>query len=135
MAHQHSAAGMHRGRLVAVLAVSSTILLAEVLVGLLSNSLALLADAGHVFADVVGTSLALAAIELASRPATGKRTFGFYRFEILAAVLNAVLLFAIAAYILAEAWRRLGSEPEIATGPMLTMATVALVANIFAAFL
>ena len=69
---------MHRGRLVAVLAVSSTILLAEVLVGLLSNSLALLADAGHVFADVVGTSLALAAIELASRPATGKRTFGFY---------------------------------------------------------
>ena len=111
MSHQHSAAGAHRGRLLIVLAISSTIFIAEIVVGLLSNSLALLADAGHVFADIVATALALGAIQLASRPATGKRTFGFYRFEILAAVLNAVLLFAIAGYVLIEAWRRFGTEP------------------------
>ena len=135
MAHSHSAAGANRSRLAIVLGISCAIFVAEVVVGLLSNSLALLADAGHVFADVVGSSLALAAIWLAARPATGKRTFGFYRFEILAAVLNAVLLFAIAAYILVEAWRRLSSEPEIATGPMLAAAAAGLVANLIAASL
>jgi cobalt-zinc-cadmium efflux system protein len=135
MAHVHTAAGAHRGLLVIVLAISSTIFVAELLAGVLTNSLALLADAGHVFADVVGTALALGAIQLASRPTTRQRTFGFYRFEILAAVLNAVLLFAIAAYVLIEAWRRLQVEPEISTGPMLAVASVALVANVFAALL
>ena len=118
-----------------VLGISSAILGAEVIVGLLANSLALLADAGHVFADVVGTALALTAIWLGSRPATRTQTFGFYRFEILAAVLNGMLLFAIAAYVLIEAWRRLGSEPVIATGPMLAVATAALAANGVAALL
>ncbi len=135
MAHQHSAAAAHRGRLAIVLAISTTILVGELVVGLLANSLALLADAGHVFADVVGTGLALGAIQLAARPTTRKRTFGFYRFEILAAVLNAVLLFAIAAYVLIEAWRRVSSEPEIATGPMLLTAAAALIANGIAASL
>ena len=60
------------------------------------NSLAVLADAGHVFADVVGTAIALGAMQLATRPATGRRSFGFYRFEILAAVINALILIAIA---------------------------------------
>jgi cobalt-zinc-cadmium efflux system protein len=133
MGRQHSAAEASRDRLVVVLGISAVIFVAELVVGLLSNSLALLADAGHVFADVVGTALALGAIQLASRPATGKRTFGFYRFEILAAVLNAVLLFAIAGYVLIEAWRRLSSEPEIATGPMLTIAVVGLAANLISA--
>jgi len=133
MAHQHSAAATHRGRLLFVLGISTSILIAEVVVGLLSNSLALLADAGHVFADVVGTALALGAIQLASRPVTGKRTFGFYRFEILAAVLNAVLLFAIAGYVLIEAWRRLDSAPEVAPVPMLAVALAALLANVSAA--
>ncbi len=133
MTHQQSPTGANRGRLMVVFAISATIFIAELVVGLLSNSLALLADAGHVFADVAGTALALGAIQLASRPATGKRTFGFYRFEILAAVLNAVLLFAIASYVLIEAWRRLSSEPEIATGPMLTVAVVGLAANLISA--
>ena len=130
-----SAAAAGRGRLVMVLGISSAILVAEVIVGLLANSLALLADAGHVFADVVGTALALTAIWLGSRPATRTQTFGFYRFEILAAVLNGMLLFAIAAYVLIEAWRRLGSEPVIATGPMLAVAAAALAANGVAALL
>ena len=118
-----------------MLAISGTILVAELIVGLYTNSLALLADAGHVFADVVGIALALTAIWFAARPATGKQTFGFYRFEILAAVLNAVLLFAIAFYVLIEAWRRLGNEPEISTGPMLVVAAGALAANGVAALL
>jgi cobalt-zinc-cadmium efflux system protein len=118
-----------------VLGISSTILVAEVAVGLAANSLALLADAGHVFADVVGTSLALIAIWLAGRPATRARSFGFYRFEILAAVLNSLLLFAIAAYVLVEAWRRIFETPEVATGPMLIVASGALIANGVAAWL
>ncbi|MEO8633129.1 MAG: cation diffusion facilitator family transporter, partial [Chloroflexota bacterium] len=122
MAHTHSAAGAHRGRLVIVLGIAAAILVAEVFVGFAANSLALLADAGHVFADVVGTSLALGAMWLAARPATRERSFGFYRFEILAAVLNALLLFAIAAFVLFEAWRRIGDAPEVATGPMLIVA-------------
>jgi cobalt-zinc-cadmium efflux system protein len=129
MAHPESAAGANRGRLAIVLGISSTILVAEVIVGLLANSLALLADAGHVFADVIGTALALAAIWLATRPATRERSFGFYRFEILAAVLNSLILFAIAAYVLIEAWRRLFEAPEVASGPMVLVAAGALAAN------
>jgi cobalt-zinc-cadmium efflux system protein len=124
-----SAAGAHRGRLLIVLGISSAILVAEVVVGFAANSLALLADAGHVFADVVGTALALIAVWLAARPATRDRSFGFYRFEILAAVVNALLLFAIAAYVLVEAWRRLFAAPEVASGPMVVVAAGALIAN------
>jgi cobalt-zinc-cadmium efflux system protein len=124
-----TAAGALRGRLVAVLAISCAILVTEVVVGLFANSLALLADAGHVFADVIGTSLALIAIWLAARPATQERSFGFYRFEILAAVVNALILFGIAAYVLVEAWRRLFASPEVASGPMVLVAAGALAAN------
>ena len=129
MTHTHSAARAHRGRLLIVLGISSTILITEVIVGLAANSLALLADAGHVFADVVGTSLALIAIWLAARPATRERSFGFYRFEILAAVLNSLILFAIAGYVLFEAARRITNTPEVASGPMLVVATGALLLN------
>ena len=135
MAARQSAAGARRGRLALVLAISCTVLVTEVAVGIAANSLALLADAGHVFADVVGTSLGLVAVWLAARPATRARSFGFYRSEILAAVLNAVLLFAIAGYILVEAWRRLGDTPQVATGPMLVVAAAALAANAAAAWL
>jgi cobalt-zinc-cadmium efflux system protein len=135
MAARQSAAGARRGRLALVLAISCTVLVTEVAVGIAANSLALLADAGHVFADVVGTSLGLVAVWLAARPATRARSFGFYRSEILAAVLNAVLLFAIAGYILVEAWRRLGDAPQVATGPMLVVAAAALAANAAAAWL
>jgi len=134
VAHR-SAAGGHRGRLAIVLGISSAILVAEVIVGVAANSLALLADAGHVFADVAGTALALTAIWLAARPATRARSFGFYRFEILAAVVNALLLFAIAGYVLFEAWRRLFQSPAVETGPMLVVAATALIANGVAAWL
>ena len=135
MSSARSAAGARRGRLLVVLAISCTILIAELAIGFAANSLALLADAGHVFADVIGMTLGLVAVRLAARPATRERSFGFYRFEILAAVLNAILLFAIAAYILVEAWHRLGETPEVATGPLVVVAAAALGANAAAAWL
>ncbi|MDQ6859013.1 MAG: cation diffusion facilitator family transporter [Chloroflexota bacterium] len=102
-----------------------------------TNSLALLADSAHVFADVAGIGLSLAAIWLGSRPTSTARTFGLFRAEMLAAVLNALLLFALAAFILIEAARRLAgaSGPEIADGPMLAVASVALLANLGSAWL
>jgi cobalt-zinc-cadmium efflux system protein len=125
----------NRRQLAAVLAMSALILVSELVVGVLSNSLAVLADAVHVFADVVGTEIALAALWVAGRPATQDRTFGFYRFEILAAVLNAVLLFAIAAYVLIEAARRLSAPPDVAAAPMVLVAGAALAGNAVSAWL
>jgi cobalt-zinc-cadmium efflux system protein len=124
-----SAAGARRGRLLAVFLITSTVLLAEVVGGILSNSLALLADAGHMFTDVAGMGLALGAIWLAARPANRERTFGLYRVEILAAVINAVLLFGVAALVLFEAWRRLSEPPQVASGLMLGVAVLGLLAN------
>lgn len=129
MGHSHSAAGAHRGRLVAVFAITSAVLVIEVVGGLLSNSLALLADAGHMFTDVAGLGLALLALWLAARPAREERTFGLYRLEILAAVLNAVLLFGVAAFVLYEAWQRLFEPPDVSSGLMLAVAIIGLLAN------
>jgi len=126
---RRSAAAADRDRLIVVFGISLVIFVVEVAGGLLSNSLALLADAGHVFTDVAGIGLALLAIGFAGRPASSDRTFGYLRLEILAAVVNAVLLLVVAAFVLAEAWRRIGEPPEIASGLMLAVAVVGLVAN------
>lgn len=131
--HSHgpsiSAGGMHRGRLLAVLGITSTVLVAELVGAMLTGSLALLADAGHMFTDVAGVLLAVLAVTFASRPATQERTFGYYRLEILAAVVNAVLLFGVALFILWEAWRRWSNPPEVEGGLMLAFAAVGLIAN------
>jgi cobalt-zinc-cadmium efflux system protein len=124
-----TAAGAYRQRLVAVFGLTLAVLIVEVAGALASGSLALLADAGHMFTDVVGIGLALGAIWVGTRPATDSRTFGFLRLEILAAAANAVLLFGVAAYILVEAWRRLSNPPEIASGVMLAVAVAGLAAN------
>lgn len=134
-APRHSAARAHRGRLLAVLAISSGVLVIEVGAGIFANSLALLADAAHVFADVAGIGLSLGAVWLAGRPASARRTYGLYRAEMLAAVLNALLLFAVAAIILVEAWQRFDAPPEIASGPMLAAASLALFANLGSAWM
>jgi cobalt-zinc-cadmium efflux system protein len=107
----------------------------EVVGGLLANSLALLADAGHVLTDVAGVGMALLAIWFAGRSPTTGRTFGYLRLEILAAVANAVLLLGVAALILIEAWRRLSEPPEVASGLMLAVALVGLTANAASLFL
>jgi len=124
-----SAASRHRGRLRLVLAITLTFLMIEVVGGIITNSLALLADAGHLFTDVAGIGLALFAIRIAARPADDERTFGMYRIEILAAVVNAILLFAVSAFILYEAWRRFLDPPEVEGGLMLVVATAGLIAN------
>lgn len=129
MPHVHSAAAGHRKRLIFVFGLTLSIFVVEVAGGLLSNSLALLADAGHVFTDVFGISFALAAIWIAGRPATSERTFGYLRLEILAAVGNALLLFGISAFVLYEALRRLAEPPEVTSGLMLAVAVVGLAAN------
>jgi cobalt-zinc-cadmium efflux system protein len=113
-----------------VLALTTTVLVAEVIGGWITGSLALLADAGHMFTDVAGITLAILAVTFASRPASDTRTYGYYRLEILAAVINAVLLFGVAAFILVEAWRRWSEPPEVEGGLMLAFATVGLVANL-----
>jgi cobalt-zinc-cadmium efflux system protein len=133
--HGQSAARAGRGRLLAVFLVSLAVLVVEVVGGLVTGSLALLADAGHMLTDVAGIGLALLAIWFAGRPATPERTFGHYRFEILAAVVNAVLLFGVAVVVLVEAWRRLADPPQIASGGMLAVALVGLAANGVSAWL
>ncbi len=128
--HSHgTATGQHRNRLVVVLGMTLTVMVAEVIGGLLSGSLALLADAGHMLTDAAGITMALLASVLAGRPATLERTFGYQRAEILAAVINALLLFAVAAFVLVEAVRRLSSPPDVSSTLMLTVAAVGLVAN------
>lgn len=124
-----SPAARDRQRLAAVLLLSSVVLIVELVGAAVANSLALLADAGHVLSDVGGVALALAAVTLAQRPASGRRTFGYLRLEVLAAVANAGLLLIIGAFILVEAWRRLSAPPEIAPGAMLAFAVVGLAAN------
>lgn len=131
----------HRGRLLIAFAIISAFFVIEAAAGFLTNSLALLSDAGHMLTDVIGLGMALAAIQLATRferKATETRsnhTFGLYRLEILAAFVNALLLFGVAIWVLFEAVRRLFGEPEVLGVPMLIVATLGLVANIVAYFL
>ena len=131
--HDHgvtTAAGANRGRLLTVLAMTSVVLVAEVVGGLLTGSLALLADAGHMFTDVAGLSLSILAITFAAKAPSAQRTYGYFRLEILAAVVNGMLLFGVAVLILVEAWRRFSSPPDVASGEMLAFAVVGLVANL-----
>src|SRR6187549_2844940 len=130
MPHAHaSSAGEHRQRLFAVFLITIGVFVVEVIGGFASNSLSLLADAGHLLTDVVGIGLALLAIWFAGRPPTLGRTFGYLRLEIIAAVANAILLFGVAGYVVFEAVRRLADPPEIAAGVMFAVALVGLAAN------
>ncbi len=124
-----TASRRHQRRLAMVFAITVTVFVVEVVGGVLANSLALLADAGHMLTDVAGIGLALLAIWFASRPATQDRTFGFLRLEILAAVVNAVLLFGVAGFVLFEGLRRLAEPVSVESGLMLAVALVGLAAN------
>jgi cation diffusion facilitator family transporter len=135
MGHDHThvpatAGGAHRRRLLIVLGLTLALLAAEIVGSVLSGSLALLADAGHMATDAAGIALALAAVTLAQRPARGRRTFGWQRIEILAAVANGLLLLAVAGYVLVAALRRIGRPPEIDSGLMLVIASVGLLVNL-----
>ena len=118
-----------------VLGLTTSYMLAEVIGGLVTNSLALLADAGHMLTDVGGLALALLAIKFAERPATPERTYGYYRVEILAALTNAVVLIGISLYILYEAYERFRDPPEVQSTAMLVIASIGLVINISGVFI
>jgi cobalt-zinc-cadmium efflux system protein len=127
--HGGSVAAGHRGRLTLVLAITLAILAAEVAGALLSGSLTLLADAGHMLMDAGGIALALLAISFGQRSPSQARTFGYLRLEILAAALNALLLFAVAVFVIVEAIRRLIHPPQVSSGIMLAFGIFALGGN------
>jgi cobalt-zinc-cadmium efflux system protein len=131
-AHGATAGGAHRRRLTVVLGLTLVVLVAEVVGAVLSGSLALLADAGHMATDAAGIALALGAVTLAQRPARGRRTFGWQRIEILAAVANALLLLGVAGYVLVEAVLRIGRTTEISSGLMMAVAGAGLAVNLVA---
>lgn len=131
----------HKGRLVVAFAIIGGFFVVEAVAGFWTNSLALLSDAGHMLTDVIGIGMALAAIQLASRfeqrasSSRSAHTFGLYRLEILAAFVNALLLFGVAIWVLIEAARRLTDTPEVLGVPMLVVAVLGLVANLVAFWL
>ncbi|WP_109441004.1 cation diffusion facilitator family transporter [Acinetobacter haemolyticus] len=131
--HDHSHAAVTEGnikKLTIALALTSTFLVVEVIAGLITQSLALLSDAAHMFTDAAALAIALVAIKIAKRPADNKRTFGYQRFEILAALFNACMLFFVAMYILYEAYQRFTQPPEINSLGMLLVASLGLVVNL-----
>ncbi|MBX9604682.1 MAG: cation diffusion facilitator family transporter [Gammaproteobacteria bacterium] len=125
-----TAAGRHKSRLVAALALTATFMTVEVVGGLWTGSLALLADAAHMLTDAGGLALALIAIRFSERPATPQRTYGYVRMEILSALTNAVVLLLLTIYILYEAYQRFLNPPDILGGPMLVVAVVGLAVNL-----
>ncbi len=127
------AGGRHRWRLAAALAVIATFFVVELAAGIVSGSLALLSDAGHMAADVVALGAALAATRIATRPdRTGLRTFGSYRAEVFASALAVLLMVSVAAFITVESFGRIGENVEVATGPMLVVGALGLGANLVA---
>lgn len=129
--HDHAAAGASNERsLMWALLLTSGFLVAEVVGSVLLNSLALISDAAHMFTDAAALAIALAAIRIARRPADDRRTFGYHRFEILAAAFNALLLFGVAGYILYEAWQRWDAPPEVQTTGVMVVAALGMVVNL-----
>jgi len=122
--------GAYSGALRWALAITLVFMVAEAIGGWWANSLALLADAGHMLGDVVSLGLALLAARLAQRPATGRRTYGYLRLEIFAAVINGAVLIVIAGLITWRAVVRIGSPPDVESGVMLVVAAAGFVANL-----
>ncbi|CAA9386874.1 MAG: Cobalt-zinc-cadmium resistance protein CzcD [uncultured Nocardioidaceae bacterium] len=128
--HGHAAGrAVDRSRLRAALTITVTVLVVELVGAWWSGSLALLADAGHMATDAGAVLLALAASYMASRPPSTRRTFGWHRAEVLAALANAVVLLVVCVYLLVEGVRRLLDPPEVEAGPMVVFAVVGLLAN------
>lgn len=125
--------GNKKGLLIALL-VTTGIMFAEFIGGVITNSLALLSDAGHMLSDASSLLLSVVAIWIATRPATHKKTFGFYRFEVLAALFNGVTLFVIAGFIVWEAFERFIEPPTVSSGTMILIACIGLGANLISAW-
>ena len=141
MGHEHNDGSHTRERsgstrtLGAILALVASYMVIEAVAGWLTNSLALLADAGHMLTDAAAIALALFAAWLARRPSSPRRTYGYHRAEILAALANAAALILIVIFIAWEAWERLESPPPVMGLPMMIVAAVGLAINIFGALI
>ncbi|RKN04747.1 cation diffusion facilitator family transporter [Streptomyces radicis] len=137
--HDHglsSATGRHRWRLTVSFFLVGSYFLVELAFALISGSLALLSDAGHMAADVVTLGAALVATRIATRPdATGRRTYGSYRAEVFASALAVLMMFVVSAYIVIAAIGRVGTEAEVETGPMLVVGAIGLAVNVVALLL
>ncbi|MBP6014265.1 MAG: cation transporter [Alphaproteobacteria bacterium] len=130
--HAHGAGQGSERRLLLALALTSAFLVAEVVAGLVFNSLALLSDAAHMFTDSAALAIAVAAVRIGSRASDSRRTFGYRRFEVLAAAFNSVLLFGVAIYIAVEGARRLLEPEPVQSLGMLLVATLGLGINLLA---
>lgn len=129
--HNHASLKGNKERALSLaLILTLAFLIAEVIGGILTGSLALLSDAAHMLTDVTALAIALVAIQIGKRPADQMRTFGYYRFEILAAAFNTILLFLVAIYILYEAYQRFYHPPEILSTGMLIIASIGLIVNL-----
>ena len=130
-----TAAARSRGALRTTLALTVVFLVVEAAAAWITGSLALLADAGHMFADAAGLALALFAIWVATRPPTPEKTYGYYRVEILAALVTAVVLLGVSIGILIDAWQRIVEPRAVDAGPMLAVAALGLLVNLAGAWL
>ncbi|MEO6952496.1 MAG: cation diffusion facilitator family transporter [Polyangia bacterium] len=122
-------------RLKLAVGITAVLFVCELVGGLLSHSLALVSDAGHMLSDIFAQGLALGAIVLAARPADSRRTFGWHRIEILAALANGILLGLLSGALMWQAYRRIGTPVEVHTGLMMIIAAAGLVANLLGAWL
>ncbi|MFE4712899.1 cation diffusion facilitator family transporter [Paenibacillus sp. NPDC056722] len=132
--HGHSHAPNNKKGLLIALIITSGIMFVEFFGGLFTHSLALLSDAGHMLSDIASLALSLVAMIFAAKPASSKNTYGFYRFEVMAALFNGVMLFVIAGLVIREAWQRLLEPPVVASGSMIIIATIGLFANLVSAW-
>ncbi len=137
--HDHEASSLQRSRkgqsaMRLALAVTTVFMLIEFVGGILTGSLALVADAGHMLSDVAALGLSLVAFWMAGRPFTASRTYGFQRVEILAALINGLLLIGVTVWVFYEAATRFGDPPSIDSAPMLAVAASGLVANVVCAY-
>ncbi|MFH1032619.1 MAG: cation diffusion facilitator family transporter [Chloroflexota bacterium] len=128
--HNHQEDLKSHSRLKITLFIVLAIMAAEIVGGILSGSLALLGDAGHMFVDALAIGLSLFAMNLAHRPATSTKTFGYHRVEILAALVNGTILILVSVYIFYEAYQRFWEPPAVKTPLMLIIATIGLIANL-----
>jgi len=128
--HHHSFAGKNKKNLKIVFILTFCFMIVEAIGGYLTNSLALFADAAHMFTDTGALGLALIAIWFAEKPATADKTYGYYRTEIVAAFINALILLIISFFILYEAWQRLNHPPEVLSKPMFVIAALGLIVNL-----
>lgn len=143
--HSHDLHGQHshhhgfgsdgnRTGLAIALSITLCIMMLEFFGGLFTNSLALLSDSGHMLSDAASLALSLFAFWFASKPASPSKTYGYYRFEILAALFNGVTLFVIAGWIIWKAYGRLIDPPTVASGSMMLIAVIGLLANLISAW-